>query len=235
MLLLLAGELAAVALLVRVGRREPFVIPVDDLRRWARTADPVDAVAAVIRLVALVAATWLLVTTLLYVVARAADIPRALRTLERVTPPGARRVVDRALVMMAVGVFVAPAGATVVTVRDGRSGSSATAPSTTTTSRAPTPTTPTSAQPGAVPVAVVPRTAATPAAATTVVVRPGDNLWALAADHLAATTGRARPTLDNTEIARYWAAVCDANRARVRSGNVNLIYPGDVILLPAIS
>src|SRR5207247_992163 len=110
--------------------------------------------AAVIRLVALAAAAWLLVTTLLYVVARVVDIPRALRTLEWVTPPGARRIVDRALVVMAVGAFVAPAGATVITVRDGRSGSSgssATAPSTTTTPRAPTaPATPTSTQPGAV-------------------------------------------------------------------------------------
>ena len=38
MLLLLGGlgaEVAAVALLVRLGRREPFVIPFDDLSQWA--------------------------------------------------------------------------------------------------------------------------------------------------------------------------------------------------------
>jgi len=88
------------------------------------------------------------------------------------------------------------------------------------------------AVPVAVPVAVTPR-AASPE--TTVVIAPGDNLWTLAAAHLGAVTSRAPATLDTAEIARYWVTVCDTNRARLRSGNVSLIYPGEVIVLPALS
>ena len=40
---------------------------------------------------------------------------------------------------------------------------------------------------------------------------------------------------DRLGFARYWVAVCDANRARVRSGNLNLIYPGELIVLPALA
>ena len=68
-----------------------------------------------------------------------------------------------------------------------------------------------------------------------VVVVPGDSLWGIAAAHLAATTTRPRAAISDAEIARYWVAVCDANRARVRSGNVNLIYPGELIVLPALT
>jgi hypothetical protein len=230
LLVLLAGEVAAVVLLARLGRREPFAIPFDDVGNWVRATDPADAVVALIRLVALVAAGWLLLTTLIYMAARATDTSRALRALEWATLPTVRRVVDRALVFVAVGALVSPASAvrlasssTTGTVRDGRSGSSV---STATTP----PTAPATAT--RVPAAPVPSSATRDA---TVVVAPGDNLWSLAAAQLAATTGRARATLDDGEIARYWAVVCDANRARVRSGDVNLIYPGELIVLPALA
>ena len=150
------------------------------------------------------------------------------------TLPGVRRVVDRALVMVAVGVFVAPAGATVVTVRDGRSGSERDGTDARPPPRAPTaPATPTRrsrCRPRSRHARRRPRPRRQPSSSL-----PGDNLWTLAADHLAAATGRARATLDDREIARLLGAVCDANRARVRSGNVSLIYPGEVIVLPALS
>ena len=66
----------------------------------------------------------------------------------------------------------------------------------------------------------------------TVVVEPGDNLWDLSATTLARVTGRERAALGDDEIARYWNVVCDANRATVRSGDVNLIYPGEAVVLP---
>ena len=68
---------------------------------------------------------------------------------------------------------------------------------------------------------------------STVVAERGDNLWDLAAAALARATGRERAALDEGEIARYWSVVCDANRATVRSGDVNLIYPGEVLVLPS--
>jgi nucleoid-associated protein YgaU len=66
------------------------------------------------------------------------------------------------------------------------------------------------------------------------VVEAGDNLWEIAAAHLAATTGRSRADLGALEIAPYWTQVCIANRPRLTSGDVSLIYAGEVIELPSI-
>ena len=151
--------------------------------------------------------------------------------MEWATLPAVRRVLDRAVVVVAMGAFAAPAGAATVDVRDGHSGSR---PPTSTTSAPATTTRPiTATTPGSVvPVAVLPRAAAP---AMSVVVAPGDSLWAIAAAHLTTSTSRPRAAISDTEIARYWVAVCDANRARVRSGNLNLIYPGELIVLPALA
>jgi hypothetical protein len=65
-------------------------------------------------------------------------------------------------------------------------------------------------------------------------VASGDNLWDIAATHLAAATGRDVATLDESDIAAYWRRVCDVNRARLRSGDVNLIFADEVIELPAL-
>ena len=62
----------------------------------------------------------------------------------------------------------------------------------------------------------------------------GDNLWDIAASHLAAVTGRDVAALSTAEIVRYWARVCDDNRAHLQSGNVSLIYAGEIVELPAL-
>jgi hypothetical protein len=62
----------------------------------------------------------------------------------------------------------------------------------------------------------------------------GDSLWGIAAAQLAAASGRERATLSAAEIAGYWVRVCEANRSRLQSGNLNLIYSGEVVELPAI-
>ncbi len=36
-------------------------------------------------------------------------------------------------------------------------------------------------------------------------------------------------------MANYWVVVIEANRSRVRSGDPDLIYPGEVIVLPPVS
>ncbi|MCC7078869.1 MAG: LysM peptidoglycan-binding domain-containing protein [Acidimicrobiia bacterium] len=73
--------------------------------------------------------------------------------------------------------------------------------------------------------------AAGTAGATTYVVVRGDNLWTIAATHLA-SHGGADPS--TSSVARYWRAVIDANLAGLRSGNPNLIYPGEVLTLPPV-
>jgi LysM repeat protein len=62
---------------------------------------------------------------------------------------------------------------------------------------------------------------------TPYVVQPGDNLWLIAQRTLEQHT---RPA---PELVTYWHAVIDANASTLRSGDPNLIYPGEVITLPA--
>ncbi len=81
--------------------------------------------------------------------------------------------------------------------------------------------------------------AAIPNAAPAVVgssytVAVGDNFWDIAARHLADASGRKRAELTDDDILEYWVRVCDANRARIRSGDVNLIDPGEVVALPSV-
>jgi hypothetical protein len=65
-----------------------------------------------------------------------------------------------------------------------------------------------------------------------VTVTPGDNLWEITATALARRSGRARADVTDTEIVPLWRATCDANRAHLRSGDPDLVFPGEVITLP---
>jgi nucleoid-associated protein YgaU len=62
----------------------------------------------------------------------------------------------------------------------------------------------------------------------------GDNLWAIARERLAAARsgGSGEPT--NREVAEYWMRVVEANRGRLRSGDPDLIYPGEEVILPPV-
>jgi hypothetical protein len=240
LLALLAAEAVAVVAVHRLGTRAPFDLPLTDLEPWLRAA-PADALAAALRLTALVVAWWLLTATVLYAavcVVGSRGKGRVARTVgqlsARVTPRAIRVAVDRALVTsLAVGALLVPAGTralaaddptprVIVDVRDGRDG------------RDPgsiTSLPPQSPEPAAPP----PDAPAPPAAvgdAQIVVVVAGDNLWSLSADALARATGRARDSLGDHEIAPYWVTVCDATRPTLRSGDVNLVYPGEVVVLP---
>ncbi len=69
-----------------------------------------------------------------------------------------------------------------------------------------------------------------PADAVHVVVK-GDNFWIIAESQLAAVTGGS-PT--NFQIASYWRQLVDANHSSIASGNPDLIYPGEQLVLPAV-
>jgi nucleoid-associated protein YgaU len=62
----------------------------------------------------------------------------------------------------------------------------------------------------------------------------GDNLWTIARDHLAEIRGRPAAELSDREIAVYWLKVIKANRARLKSGEPDLIYPGERTVLPPV-
>jgi hypothetical protein len=69
-----------------------------------------------------------------------------------------------------------------------------------------------------------------PSRVTTHVVVAGDNLWNIARAELI-TRGQRVP--GNDEVAEYLQAVVAANRARLRSHDPNLIFAGEVIILPS--
>ena len=66
-----------------------------------------------------------------------------------------------------------------------------------------------------------------------VTVRRGDHVWSLSERHLVRVLGRS--DLGEHEIARYWVRVIEANRYTLRSGNPDLIYPGEIIVLPIVT
>ena len=60
-------------------------------------------------------------------------------------------------------------------------------------------------------------------------VRPGDNLWRIADEHLTIVLNRMP---DTNELCSYWVEVVNAARPVIRSGDPDLIYPGEEIPLP---
>jgi hypothetical protein len=234
LLVVLSGETVAVAAVHRLGTRAPFNLPLDDVDPWLRAA-PADALVAALRVVALVLAGWLLLATIAYACASAVSIPSAVRACEWATPRAIRRTIDRALaVSIVAGAVTLPASAhgagavqdrpppVSVNVRSGRGLGSLPSEWSPPVTVEHTPV---------VPVVDRPRDSST----ATVVVTPGDNLWELSAAALARGTGRERVTLADDEIARYWRTVCDVNRDTLRSGNVDVIYPDEIVALPPVT
>lgn len=69
----------------------------------------------------------------------------------------------------------------------------------------------------------------TPAGPSTHVVADGEHCWSIAADHVHATLGTA-PTV--RQVTDYWRALLAANQDRFVTGNPDLIFPGQELLLP---
>lgn len=108
--------------------------------------------------------------------------------------------------------------------KDPAVGPAPTEPGTSTLPSPAPPPEPTSTDPPAAPDTV--------ATSATVIAEPGDHLWRLAADALAAHLGR-QPRL--IELNEYWLRVIDTNRDHLTSGDPNLIYSGESIRLPAVA
>lgn len=62
-------------------------------------------------------------------------------------------------------------------------------------------------------------------------VQPGDHLWAIAKQALSDAWGRA-PSVE--EVDGYWRELIAANRDRLTSGDPDLIYPGEHLVVPDV-
>lgn len=219
LVILVSGELTCAAALL--GVRHTFLGPLTE------SPDPADALHAGLWLLAVGAAGWLLVVTVAFLAVEVVpEVPARLHaTVASVTPRMVRVVVTRAVaVSLLASTAALPAvPAAHAAVRTGREPVSTT---TSTAVHAPDPapgpgevTTPTDAVIGA--------TTSSPPG--TVRVEPGDNLWTIAAARVRVLTGT-EPT--DAQIAPYWGRVVEENRDRLRSGDPDLIFPGEVVVLP---
>jgi nucleoid-associated protein YgaU len=218
---LVGAEAATVAVLHGLARIDGLRGPGGDPAAWLRTSSPEEVVAGTLRLLAVGCAWWLLASTVVYAVALVAGRAALARTLCRVVLPSVRRRVERALAVSIVasatlgsGVAgIAAAGEPVpepsVEVRDGRAVEALPPPGPPAAPTAPLP-------------APVPPPAPAEVAPAVHVVSAGESLWTIAAAR----------TVPGGDVGRYWMRVVDANRATLRSGNPNLIYPGEAVELP---
>jgi len=76
------------------------------------------------------------------------------------------------------------------------------------------------------------RTAASDAYGSSVVVVEGDHLWKISAAHLETVLDR---SVQSSEISPYWRDLIAVNTATLKSGDPDLIYPGEVVVLPDLA
>lgn len=242
--------IVAVAALHRLGSLEWLRIDFRDLDGWARRSRPEDALAALLRYVALAGGYWLAGSSVLYLLARLSGAARLVDATAVLTFPAVRRMTDRLVIgTLAVSTLAGPA----IALSGGWS-DDGTAPDPIAARLgadaqgiddvvvdltkiddgdvdriAPRPPTP-------------PRLVDEPAneqregesisitagAHLEVIVTEGDHLWALADRRVSAILGRQAA---DHEIAPYWREVISSN-PEIRSGDPDIIHPGEVIVLP---
>ena len=256
------AEAGALALLHHLGSYGSTAVEWGDLGRWLAETPPEDVLVALARVAALALAWWLAASTIFYAVARVLRVPTLMGAVEWATLPAVRRLVDGvAVTTVAAGTVLgtsgvaaaAPADDTAVVVQLGAEGPSATAapryrprPAGTGDTAGTAPDAPVAvitappartAMPSVVAVGgddssstFEPRKA--PEDAAGYVVQPGDNLWTIAERNVATLTGRPETDLAIAEVRSSWVSLVDHNRARLRSGNPDLIYPGERLTLP---
>jgi hypothetical protein len=249
LVVVVAFETGTLAWLAHLGTSDWLRIDWSDLDTWLQMTPTDEVLAATVWLIAIICAGWLTVSTLLYVAARLSRIPAALRSVQWMTLPAIRRLSEGALAALLVtaSTIAAPAEAqappvVVVVDDDGK----LLPPGLTLPDVDPIP-----------PLVQLPHEQSTQPAESRsqstdlpqelvlpdlgkaieqqdagpvqITVEPGDNLWTISRSHLMALTGE---WPGNHQIAPYWRRVIELNRPILKSGNPDLIYPGEVVTMP---
>jgi hypothetical protein len=197
----LALAAAGTLLLAGTGDLAPPT-SLEGLAGWVDDRGAVTASMALVRLGALVVAAWLVVATLVVLLARVFGAVHVASAVARLLPFGLA-------VALASPVGAAPAQ------QDGTATMSV-LPDDEAPPPAPTP-------------APLPTPAPEPQVADEWTVRPGDSFWSIAEEVLSeALEGPAT----EAQIATYWRTLIDANRDRLVSSSPDLIRPGQVFVLP---
>ncbi len=191
----------------------------------ATWSDGTDVALAAAWTVAVAASAWLFAVTGACALALGIGRPLLARRLTPALPAGIRRMVEVAIVAACVTFPALPAGA--ATPPTTRAPGAAEQPVVRAPIAVPKPVPKPKPKPASAPAAV-----RAPAIVDHVVVRAGDNLWLIARSVVTRASG-SRPT--DAQVAPYWRALITANRATLRSGNPSLIFPGEVVALPALS
>lgn len=212
-LTLVTVEGGALLLLLRLDGPQ---VDWSDLAAWLERVPPEDAVIALVRLAALLTAGYLVVTTALYVVATLSRVPALIRGVGIVTLPSVRRIVDGAL---AAALVASPAFTALP----------ASAQTSPTSVHTYVPVVAGDDDAGYVP---TPAGDSSSAHTSAYVVRSGDNLWTIAALHLAAREDVPAEQISDAEVADFWRELVALNASLLASGDPDVIFPGETLDLP---
>ncbi len=258
---LLILEVGAVLVLHLLGDREFLQVDWSNFGRWLDGTPVEDVIAAGLRIAALAIAYWLLLSTLAYVIASLSRRAAAIRATSWMMLPPIRRLVSRSVaVSIATSSIAVPLGPAVADLAlgwrastmavevdldgvihppgtdapaeegsddDGGTGDEVLLPPHLRSAVDPL----ADNEPVAAP-EPDPSAALDPTVSHIHKVVRGEHLWSIASHHLEVVSGRT--DLAEREIAPYWVRVMDANRSTIRSGDPDLIYPGEQIVLPPV-
>jgi len=246
-LAVLAGTIVALARLGSGPLATPPLRHPQALPAWLHRCGAPTALFAVVRLLALVLAWYLLATTTIGVLARASRVPRLVATADRFTVPPIRRLLTAAagagMSLSLSGIALVPM-AVAAPHRGNRPTASRSGPATGAASRRP-PSVVVERLPDQSGVVLerlpddddtatmsveAPTTAPAPATtATWWTVRPGESFWSEAERVARSRSGAAT----DVDISDYWTTLIEHNRDRlVDPANPDLIYPGQRFELP---
>lgn len=193
----------------------------------ARTAP--EAAVAILRLVVIALAWYLLVVTVLAVALRLGSAGRLVTVADVVTLPFVRSLVQAGLGIGLAGAAVAAVGS-VAMEHPGPRGAPTAADAALVSSVSPGDAVMQRLSPEGAPPVMQKVTAEAPSASRTWTVTAGEHFWSISTRVVAEAWGR-EPT--DHEVAPYWEQLVEANRGRLADrSNPDLLFPGQELVVP---